>query len=264
MLGEEISSLKTMKMFVEFLGKPADIPKGSLLSSKAIISIVYNPDGSFKKFKARLVARGDILKNIYDPDTFAGTVRADTLRLILSLAAEHALDFVSHDIKTAFLYSDLKPEENIYIRRPAGVSDDIMPYNVQLKKCLYGLPQASKYFDEHLSSRLLAMDFVQCVSGAEVLLLSRGGEQAILSKHVGDCLLAAIKGSDLLSFVNSEFGNSYTLTTNIEPTNFVGMAITRDRPNKSLTLIQPHFVGTIWLFIRFLLRLQNIQCPKTF
>ena len=60
---EEIHSLKEMKTFIEFLGKPEDIPKGSLLSSKAIFSIVYNADGTFKKFKARLVARGDMLKN---------------------------------------------------------------------------------------------------------------------------------------------------------------------------------------------------------
>jgi hypothetical protein len=116
-------------------------------------------DGTFKKFKASLVARGDMLKNIFDPDTYAGTVRTDSIRILLSLAAEHDLDLVSHDIKTAFLYSDLKPEENIFLRRPTGVSDDIMPYIVQLKKYLHGLPQASKYFDEHLSARLLAMGF---------------------------------------------------------------------------------------------------------
>ena len=46
---EEIASLKTMQTFIEFIGKPSDIPKGSLLSSKTIFSIVYNPDGSFKK-----------------------------------------------------------------------------------------------------------------------------------------------------------------------------------------------------------------------
>ena len=46
---EEIVSLKTMQTFIEFIVKPSDIPK-------AIFSIVYNPDGSFKKFKARLVA----------------------------------------------------------------------------------------------------------------------------------------------------------------------------------------------------------------
>ena len=38
---EEISSLVDMKTFVAFLGDPKSIAKGSLLSSKAIFSIVY-------------------------------------------------------------------------------------------------------------------------------------------------------------------------------------------------------------------------------
>ena len=67
---EEISSLKTMKTFVEYIGKPSDIPKGSLLLFKAISTIAHNPDDTFKKFKARLVARGNMLKNILDSDTF--------------------------------------------------------------------------------------------------------------------------------------------------------------------------------------------------
>ena len=207
--------------------------------------MVYNADGTFKKFKARLVARGDMLKNIFDPDTYAGTVRADSIRLLLSIAAEHDLDLVSHDIKTAFLYSDLKPEENIFLRRPTGVSDNIMPYIVQLKKCLYGLPQASKYFDEHLSSRLLAMGFQRCISDAEMFVLSRAGEKVILSKHVDDCLLAGTKGSTLLAYVESELKKTYQLTTTIEPHNFVGLAISRDRANRSITISQPHFVNKI-------------------
>ena len=104
---DEINSLKDVKTFIEFFGKPSEIPKGSLLSSKAIFNIIFNPDGTFKKFKARLVARGDMLINNLSDDNYVGTVRADTLRLLLSLAAEHDMDLVSHDIKTAFLYSDL-------------------------------------------------------------------------------------------------------------------------------------------------------------
>jgi hypothetical protein len=45
---------------------------------------------------------------------------------------------VAHDIKTAFLYPSLKADENIYTRRPSGVSDDVMPPIVQLLKYLYG------------------------------------------------------------------------------------------------------------------------------
>ena len=131
----------------------------------------------FKKFRARLVAKGDMLKNILDPDTCADTVRADTLRLLLSLAAEYDMDLVLHNIKTAFLYSDLKPDENIYVRHPTGVTDDAMPPTVHLQKCLFGLLQASKYFDGHLSSRLLTMRFVRCISDAEVLFtLFHGGK----------------------------------------------------------------------------------------
>jgi hypothetical protein len=72
---------------------------------------VFNPDGTFKKFKARLVARGDQLKTLFDPDTYAGTVSSPTLRLLLSVATENDLDLVSHDIKSAFLYYSLKPDE---------------------------------------------------------------------------------------------------------------------------------------------------------
>ena len=91
--------------------------------------------------------------------------------------------------------------EDIYLRRPNDVNYDIMPAIIQLKKCLYGLSQASKYFDDHLSSRILAMGFIRCVSDSAVFTLSCGGEQVTLSKHIDDCLLAATRGSEILAFV---------------------------------------------------------------
>ena len=102
-------------------------------------------------------------------------------------------------MKTAFLYPSLKPEEFIYLRRPNGADNSIMPAIVQLKKCLYGLPQASKYFGEHLSSVLINIGFKRLISDSEVFTLTRGSEQVILTKHVDDILLAATKGSNLLS-----------------------------------------------------------------
>ena len=192
-----------------------------------------------------MLARGDQLKTIFDPDTYAGTVSSPTLRLLLAVAAEDDLDLVSNDIKFAFLYSSLKPEELIFLKRPSGASDDIMPHVVQLVKCLYGLPQASKYFDDHLSSTLLSIGFTRYVADSEVFILRCGDEKVILVKHVDDCLLAATKGSSLLDFVSKSLSKVYTLTTSIEPTNFVGLAITRDRPKKSLTITQPNYVVTL-------------------
>ena len=202
-----------MNTFVEFIGDPRTITKGSLLSSKAIFNMVYNPDGSFKKFKARLVARGDMLKNLHDPDTYAGTVHSDTLRLFFSVAASLDLDLVSHDIKTAFLYPSLKENEDIYLRRPAGATDEIMPPIVKLLKCVYGLPQASKYFDEHLSATLLKLGFSRCISDNQLFLLRRGNDFVYLLKHVDDCLLAAARNSKLLCTVGEDLSKVYKITT---------------------------------------------------
>ena len=46
-------------IFIPYLDNINLIPKGSLLSSKVIFNVVYNPDGTSKKFKSRIVARGD-------------------------------------------------------------------------------------------------------------------------------------------------------------------------------------------------------------
>jgi hypothetical protein len=241
----EIQSLKDMNTFTEYLGDPKEIAKGSLLSSKAIFTMVYNPDGSFKKYKARLVARGDMLQNIYDPDTYAGTVRSDTLRLFFSVAATLDLDLVAHDIKTAFLYPSLKDGEDIFLRRPAGATDEVMPPIVKLLKCLYGLPQASKYFDEHMSNTLLQMGFTRCISDDQMFILRKNDDYVYLLKHVDDCMLAAPKNSPLLHFVSSELSKTYTMTTDLNPTNFVGLAITRDRFAHKITLSQPHYINTV-------------------
>ena len=60
---------------------------------------------------------------------------------------------------------------------------------VQLIKCIYGLPQASKYFDDFLSIGL-----TRCVADSEVFILRRDDEKVVLVKYVDDCLLAATKG----------------------------------------------------------------------
>jgi hypothetical protein len=251
---EEVKSLKDMKTFEEFLGNPADIPKGSLLASKAIFSIVYNPDGTFKKFKARLVARGDQLKNIYDSDTYAGTIKSDTLRLFFSVVASLDLDLRSHDVKTAFLYPELKQGENIFLRRPAGVSDDTLPPIVKLLKCIYGLPQASKYFDNHFSAVLYDIGFTRCISDDQLFILRRADDYVYLLKHVDDVLMAAPRGSRLMDEVSDTIGTKYKVTRDDSPANFVGLAITRNRGAHKITLTQPKYIET---------SLQRFEIPFT-
>ena len=133
-------------MLSTLFGDALTIPKGRLVNSKIISDIVYNPDGTFKRFKARLVTRGDQLQQL-DPNNFAATVKSETLRILLAINADLEFDYDSLDVKTAFLCPPLYPDDKVWMKRPYGLIDAHMPPIVELNKALYGLPKASQYFE---------------------------------------------------------------------------------------------------------------------
>ena len=63
------------------------IPKNLILPSMLIYDKQYNPDGSFKKYKCRLVCRGDKWYDIYNMNTYASTVKSESVRMMLAIAA---------------------------------------------------------------------------------------------------------------------------------------------------------------------------------
>ena len=141
-LDDDVSSLWNMSTWKFFSGDLKSIPPGRLIGSKVIFDIVYNSDETFKKVIARTVARRDQLKSL-DSDNFAGTVKSETMRILLAVVAEEDLDHDSLDVKTAFLYPPLKSDDRTWLRRPRGLTDEHMPQVVELLKSVYGLPKAS-------------------------------------------------------------------------------------------------------------------------
>ena len=64
-------------------------------------------------------------------------MRSESVKIILSIAAELDMILESVDVKTAFLYPPLKPDEVIYMRRPAGLTDSDVPEVVQITHCVH-------------------------------------------------------------------------------------------------------------------------------
>jgi hypothetical protein len=81
---EELQLLKANGIWKEVLPPP----NANLVSMKWVFIVKTMVDGSIERFKARLVARGFSQAYGLDYDeTFALTVRMDTLRLFLSIVA---------------------------------------------------------------------------------------------------------------------------------------------------------------------------------
>ena len=137
------------------------------------------------KTKARLVARGDEQRMNFDfGELFAPTVAVSRVRLLTAMACELDLDLCHFDIEQAFVQSDL--EENIYMHLPQGcgrMSGKI----VRLNKSLYGLKQASRQWQAHLTRRLLSLGFVQCLDDACTFrLMEVGRVVTTIVVHVDD------------------------------------------------------------------------------
>ena len=80
------------------------LPKhANLTTSKWVFTVKRKTDGSVERFKARLVARGFSQKYGVDfEDTFAPTVRHDTLRAFLAVVCSENLELHSVDVNNAF------------------------------------------------------------------------------------------------------------------------------------------------------------------
>ena len=104
--------------------------------SRCVFTKKYHPDGTFDKYKCRIVFRGDRWYDLYCNKTYAGCVMSETVRLMLSVAAAEDMEVASLDVKTAFLYGLIPITQFIFMRRPAGLTDADMPQIIRLQKCI--------------------------------------------------------------------------------------------------------------------------------
>jgi hypothetical protein len=93
-----------------------------VITGRWVLKTKLNEDGSVARYKARYVARGYAqVEGVDFFETYAPVVRAETVRVMLSLAATQNWKMRQFDVKTAFLYGPL--DEEVYLEQPEGFSD---------------------------------------------------------------------------------------------------------------------------------------------
>ena len=113
----------------------------------------------------------------------------NTVRVLISLAANFGWDLQQFDVKNAFLHGDL--EEEIYMEIPPGFGNDLDKNKVcRLKKALYGLKQSPRAWFGKFTKVMIAVGFKQS-QGDHTLFFkhSKTGGVTILLVYVDDIIV---------------------------------------------------------------------------
>ena len=185
---EEIMSLTKVHGVWKLKLKPKD---KKIIRSKWVFAIKLNPDGSVKRRKARLVAMGHNQEKGQDyEESFAPVIKLESIRLLLSIAANRNYKIKTFDVKTAYLYGELS--EDVYMQQPEGFevkNEDGTVYVCNLQKSLYGLPQSGLCWNRKLNEILRKIGMRRMESEPCIYEYKENSKTTIVGTYVDDLIV---------------------------------------------------------------------------
>ena len=192
----------------------------------------------FEKFKCRMVVLGNHWKNVNGINTSASMSGIDTLKLILALGASLDMDMVKFDIKEAYLSTSVDLQDSYYTRRPPGVRNNEMAYIMKPACFVYGHPLANKKFRLLLISILSRMGAKASVYDPNLFVIDNIFGRALIPTIVDDMPTMYEGGEIMLNFLKEGLSEMFEITCDDPLTSVLGMEISRDRIERTITLRQ--------------------------
>ena len=144
------------------------------------------------------------------------------------------------DVKGAYLNGDLK--EEIYMNQPEGFNDGTSCL-CHLIKTIYRLKQSGREWNHKLDTKLTEMGFERLQSDPCVYIQKTNSIE-IITVWVDDLLLFT-NSKDRMDALKRELANQFEITDLGEPNKLVGIEITRDKENGTLTISQTKYIEAI-------------------
>ncbi|CAI7905047.1 unnamed protein product [Closterium sp. NIES-54] len=167
-----------------------------------------------------------------------------TLRVLLHVAAQRDYELHSLDFSTAFLQGSL--HEEIWLRRPPRFTGSFqLGTHWSLCRPVYGLRQAPREWHDTLRTTLAALGFAP--STADLLLFLRIDTSLppfYILVYVDDLVFATADTAGL-AHVKSKLQKRHTCTDLGELRSYLGLQITRDRAQRTITLTQSHMAQQV-------------------
>lgn len=226
------------------------LPGGTnVMRCHCIFTVKPNKDGSIERYKCRLVADGNTQVHGVDfTDIFSTVVKFSSLRMALHLAAVRGYNITAIDISTAFLYGEIDVT-NAYMEMPEGLPRyDAEGYELvcHLHKSIYGLRQAPRIWFQHFKKSLEAFGFSQSKVDPCLFIFEDGSTTMYGLLWVDDLILITdddVTRAKLIDFLKTS--RNYTLTDKGDADWLLGIALSRDRVNHTITLSQSLYVKNV-------------------
>ncbi|XP_076898498.1 uncharacterized protein LOC143552081 [Bidens hawaiensis] len=157
------------------------------LSPRRLILLCKNQAGN----KARLVVRGFChVEGLDYTEVYAPVARLDAIQIFLAYASCMGFTVYQMDVKTAFLYGDVK--EEIYVDQPPGFVDSKHPsYVYKLDKALYGLHQAPRAWYATLTAHLLEHGYKRGTIDQTLFIKTVGKDLILIQIYVDDIIFGS-------------------------------------------------------------------------
>jgi len=161
--------------------------------------------GVFLLWKARLVNGGHMTDpNRYDPfEKTAPTISLEVVMTQLIMCIKNKWKAESFDVESAYLNSGLKPERFHKMRISGKIAKLLQEVDpkcrryiqtdgtilVEIRRSLYGLPEAAQLWYDYLSNALIQGGYRKCPNEPCLFRrVTREGNVSIVSIYVDDCL----------------------------------------------------------------------------
>ncbi|XP_073121665.1 uncharacterized protein [Henckelia pumila] len=188
-----------------------------------------NQDGSVNKYKARLVAKGYKQKEGEDfNEVFDPLSRLDTIRLIISLAAQNGWKLFQMDVKLAFWNGYL--QEEIYLEQPLGFVRKCEEDKVyKLKKTLYGLKQSPRAWYGRINDYFIKFGFEKCHFEHTLYIKKNPNEGVMVVSLYADNLIFTDNHLKMLMDFKISMMNEFDRTDLEELHNFLGINVEQSK-----------------------------------
>ena len=200
--------------------------------------------GAIIKYKARLVARGD-MQHLDFASVFAPTLRYTTLRVLLALACHYDFEIEQMDVVSAFLHADVVSD--IYMKQSKGYHTPFATGTrlvCKLDKALYGICEVPRARNALLSSWLISYGFSQSNVDPVIFTITFPTLLYVLAVYVDDCIIVGRNGPFIYNF-KSAFSTRFDNKDLGLASWLLGCNIVRDRSARTLTLSQLQYASDI-------------------